>query len=209
MMQPIKALMQEHRVIEQVIGCVVKMAETAMASGELNVDHANQAIDFIRHFADHCHHAKEEDQLFALMCQRGFSTEQGPIAAMLEEHQRGRFHARAMREAVAQYAGGDVSAVRQFAAHAHAYSSLLTAHIIKEDFILYPMAQQALNAEDEERLVDDFDKVAADNVGHYERYLQVAAELGEEYKVPRQLEPDRKRLGEFCAAPGEVPIELR
>jgi len=208
-MQPIKLLMEEHRVIEQVIGCLIKMAENAVASGELSVDHASQAIEFIQHFADHCHHAKEEDQLFTLMCQRGFSVEMGPVAAMLEEHERGRFHVRAMKEAVTKYEGGDKSAVRQFAANAHAYGSLLTAHILKEDFILYPMAQQAFEEGDEQRLLGEFEKVEQGHADHHERFLKVAAELGEIYKVPRPLESDRSRLGEVCAAHADMPSELR
>lgn len=208
-MEPIKLLMEEHRVIEQVIGCLAKMAETAVATGELNTDHAGKAIEFIQHFADHCHHAKEEDQLFKLMNQRGFSAEQGPVAAMLHEHEQGRFHVGAMKEALQRYEGGEKNAVRHFATHAHAYCNLLTAHILKEDFILYPMAQQAFDKADEQRLIEEFDEVEQQHAEHHELFLQVAAELGEYYQVPRPTEPDRERLKDVCAAHGEMPTELR
>lgn len=208
-MQPIKQLMEEHRVIEQVIGCLTRMAETALDSGELNVQHASQAIEFIQHFADHCHHAKEEDQLFALMYERGFSAETGPVAAMLDEHERGRFHVRSMKDAVAKYQDGDKSVVRQFAAHAQAYGSLLTAHILKEDFILYPMAQQVFDKADEQFLLDEFEKVEREHQDHHEHFLQVAAELGEAYSVPRPSAPDRTRLADVCAAHSDMPMELR
>jgi len=209
MMQPIQLLMAEHRVIEQVIGCLIKMAEGALSSGELNVDHAALAIEFIQQFADRCHHAKEEDQLFALMRERGFSAETGPVAAMLEEHERGRFHVRAMKEAVAKYSGGNKSAVRQFAAHAHAYGSLLTAHILKEDFILYPMAEQAFDEADKQRLLAEFEQVEREHADQHQRFWQVAEELGGIYRVRRPTEPDRTRLAGVCAAHSEMPIELR
>jgi hemerythrin-like domain-containing protein len=128
---------------------------------------------------------------------------------MLEEHERGRFHVRAMKEAVAQYTGGDKSAVRQFAAHAHAYGSLLTAHILKEDFILYPMAEKALDAADAERLQAEFEQIEREHADQHQRFLQIAEELGRIYRVRRPTEPDRTRLAGVCAAYGEIPIELR
>ena len=85
-MLPTEILMNEHRVIEQVIGCLEKMAENCATGGVLDADDAADAIDFIRNFADKCHHMKEEDQLFVKMVEKGFPKEMGPIAVMLMDH---------------------------------------------------------------------------------------------------------------------------
>ena len=60
-MQPTDILMQEHRVIEQVLSCLEAMAERCAAGQALDVQSAEQALDFFRTFADRCHHGKEED----------------------------------------------------------------------------------------------------------------------------------------------------
>jgi hemerythrin-like domain-containing protein len=201
-MQPTQVLMDEHRVIEQVIGCVEKMAEQAANEGALNTEHAFQAVEFIRHFADHCHHAKEEDQLFRLMYDRGFSPEQGPLAVMLDEHEQGRRHVRAMDEAIAAYSHGDDAALEQFAFHARSYAELLRGHIVKEDFILYPMADEAFSDDDQESLREAFAAVEAKHTGAHahDRFLGIAATLGEAYGVTRPTGPDRERLSQICPA---------
>lgn len=204
-MKPTEILMGEHRVIEQVIGCVEKMAAIADATSRLNTEHAAQAIEFIRHFADHCHHAKEEDQLFKLLYEKGFSSEQGPVAVMLDEHETGRYHVRGMAEAVEAFTGGDKCAAQSFASHARAYAQLLRSHIIKEDFILYPMADEALEEADQQRLLDEFEVVEQGHSDHHEKFLAVADELGQFYSVPRPLEPNYAGLESVCPAHATLP----
>lgn len=204
-MKPTNLLMEEHRVIEQVIGCVEKIAAVADATGRLNTDHARQAVEFVRHFADHCHHAKEEDQLFALMRERGFSSDQGPLAVMLDEHETGRYHVRGMDEAISAFESGDKCAAQTYASHARAYAELLKAHIVKEDFILYPMADEAFSEADQQQLAQAFDKVEEGHGDHHEKFLAVAAELGEYYGVPRPTEPNHEGLASVCPAHATLP----
>lgn len=64
-------------------------------------------MDFIRNFADRCHRAKEEDQLFVRMQDRGSPFEGGPIAVMLMEHEEGRRHIGAVAKAIPAAAAGD------------------------------------------------------------------------------------------------------
>ena len=82
--------MNEHRVIERVIA-VLRQATDALEAGKpVPPQVFNNAIDFIRNFADTCHHAKEEGVLFASMEARGFPRQGGPIQVMLLEHEEGR-----------------------------------------------------------------------------------------------------------------------
>ena len=56
-----------------------------MAAADLD-----DAMDFIKTFADSCHHAKEEDLLFPAMGEAGFPSRGGPVGVMLMEHEQGR-----------------------------------------------------------------------------------------------------------------------
>jgi len=50
------AFRSEHRVIEQVLGRLEKIAEQCALDGSLDIHSARQAIDFFQNFADRCHH---------------------------------------------------------------------------------------------------------------------------------------------------------
>ncbi len=164
-MRPTEILKDEHRVIEQVLSCVEKMAGQARATGRLEAPWATKAIRFLREYADRCHHGKEEEQLFPMMEERGFSPHQGPTAVMRAEHVEGRHHIAAMDAAIAGAGRGEDTAVKDFAAHAVAYVSLLREHIRKEDHCLFPMAEQAIAPADERELMRRFEAVESGEFG--------------------------------------------
>jgi hemerythrin-like domain-containing protein len=180
-MRPTEILSGEHRVIEQVLACLEKMADRAAERGTIDRPAAGQALDFFRTFADQCHHRKEEAHLFPLLETRGFEREQGPTGVMLDEHEQGRRHLEGLAAAVWDGAAGP------FVHHARAYVRLLREHIRKEDLCLFPMADRALSAADQQTLLAAFDDV--ENHGlhadTHRRFLQLADELAERCGVPR------------------------
>lgn len=178
-MDPIETLMQEHRTIERVIDRLVDLVEAATGRGTLERQPAADALEFIRHFADGCHHAKEEGHLFAMMGDMGFPREQGPLAVMLFEHEQGRACVQAMLANLEAASQGDATAVEQFAAAAHAYADLLRGHIQKEDQVLYPMAVRAMSAADYQALTARFLAQDAQDraTGQPQKCLALAEEL--------------------------------
>ena len=63
-MRPTELLSREHRVIEQVLNCLERIVKKCNEEGTVELEQAKEAIEFFRGFADKCHHAKEENQLF-------------------------------------------------------------------------------------------------------------------------------------------------
>ncbi len=184
-------LMQEHRVIEQVLDCLEVMARRVEAGEKLDLESASQAVDFFRNFADRCHHGKEEECLFPLLERKGFSREQGPTGVMLHEHELGRRHVSGMAEASSRVAAGDSSATTDFAAHARAFVQLLREHIQKEDHCLFQMTDQALSEQDQTQLLESFAHVEHNDMGPgtHQRYLDVATELARRFGLASRL-PD-------------------
>jgi hemerythrin-like domain-containing protein len=158
-MKPIDSLINEHRVIEQVLDCLEKMAETCEREGSLPADAARDAVDFFRDYADGCHHAKEEDQLFPMMELRGFPRDEGPVAAMRQEHERGRDLVHAMAANIDEGSRGDESARGAWAQAARDYILFLREHIQKEDHCLFPMAVEFLGEADQGVLAERFERV--------------------------------------------------
>ena len=145
MTKAIEILMDEHRLIERVLGSL----ESYVAGIEQGLTPERQALAdyaaFFRGFADACHHGKEEDLQFQRMIERGFPRETGPLAVMFHEHVLGRARVAALREL--GEAQGPLAPVEvQLAVENGAsFVELLRAHILKEDAVLYPMAERLLS----------------------------------------------------------------
>ncbi|NOX57168.1 MAG: hemerythrin [Planctomycetes bacterium] len=186
-MLPTDVLRAEHRVIQQVLGCLERMAQKAQSEETLDIQSAKSAIDFFRTFADRCHHGKEEAHLFPAMEAKGFPRDGGPTGVMLYEHEQGRSHIREMDAAVDAVATGDSAALRRFIRHALAYIELLRAHIDKEDHCLFPMADQAFGESDQQQLREVFERVEREEIGEdvHQRYVALANELADRFGVER------------------------
>lgn len=186
-MQATKILSDEHRVIEVVLTCLEKMAAQAESEGRLDKGDAKNAVEFIRNFADACHHGKEEDQLFVMLGERGMPAEGGPVAVMLHEHEQGRAFVRAMDESIEAAVSGEADAMTRYVDAARGYVSLLRAHIQKEDTILFPMAGRLLTEDDGKQLLERFHHVEQHHMGEgtHEKYLGLAEALADKYGVDK------------------------
>lgn len=174
--KPTEILSDEHRVIERVLDALQRL--TAVPVNPL-LEQWRKALDFFRHFADQCHHFKEEKVLFPALEEHGIPREGGPIGMMLAEHEEGRGHVRSMIDAVEQVAQGNGAASTTLLNHARAYVTLLREHIQKEDDILFRMADEVIPEEEQRRILKDFENHEAEEMGAgaHEKYLGIAHEL--------------------------------
>ncbi len=181
-MRPTETLMHEHQVILTVLDAAEREIRRMRQTEQVRPEVIERMVDFIRNFADRCHHAKEEDLLFVQMEKRGMSAESGPIAVMLYEHEQGRARVRAVAEALPQAQAGETAAVSTVVENLEAYVGLLRQHIDKEDQILYPMANRILTPADQEHLTQAFGRVEQEEIGAgvHEHYHKMAHELAEE-----------------------------
>ena len=176
-------LSMEHRVIEQVLNCLAAIVERGESNRQFDWESAELVIDFLRNYADECHHAKEEDKLFPVMEQRGFSPDVGPTAVMRHDHEEGRGHIAAMTAAVEAGLRGDNSLALQFGRHSQTYIDLLRNHIQKEDHCLFPLADHVLTELDQQRLLCDFEDIdeTPTRAGRHDHYLQLAKTLADRF----------------------------
>jgi hemerythrin-like domain-containing protein len=186
-MKPTDILSAEHRVIEQVLGCLEKMVQDCSERGQLDEPSAADAISFFKVFADRCHHGKEEVHLFPAMEAKGFPRESGPTGVMLREHEEGRQYVRGMEASLTAAAGGDAQAQKQFCRNARGYIHVLRDHIHKEDHCLFGMANQAFTEQDQRDLLAKFDAVEHEEMGAgtHEKYLAIANRLADRYGVAK------------------------
>jgi hemerythrin-like domain-containing protein len=180
-------LMDEHRVIEQMLGVLRALAADARKTGAVHAGDAEAALDFLRTFADGCHHGKEESLLFPAVEATGLRRDAGPTGCMLHEHDLGRGHIRAMLAALPAAVQAQPAAIEEFGRAAEAYCQLLTDHIYKEDNILFPLADQRLDSAAQEALLTGAERVEHEDMGDgtHERYLAMANRLADKYGIAR------------------------
>jgi hemerythrin-like domain-containing protein len=175
---PTQILMAEHEVILQALDALQKRLDAMQEPTEADRAYLEKAVEFLRGFADTCHHGKEETLLFTRMGERGFPTQAGPIAVMLSEHQAGRAFIRGLAEAAARI-GTDSKAGDEICNNGYGYITLLRSHIAKENQVLFPMADRTLSAEDQRDLQHAFERFETEETGAgvHERMLGLLAEL--------------------------------
>ena len=181
-MHATEILMQEHEVILRVITALETEAGCLAANQPVRPGFFLDAADFIKGFADGCHHKKEEGVLFEAMVNAGMPRQAGPIPVMLAEHEQGRAFTRGMRDAAVRLAAGDRTARAGVVNTARGYAALLRQHIQKENGILFPMADQVIPAARQAQVAEDFERVEHEETGAgvHEKYLALAEALEQE-----------------------------
>lgn len=172
-------LVEEHNVIQRVLAAL-ETATLRLEQGQsLRPEFFLDAAEFVKGFADGCHHKKEEDVLFQAMVSHGLPRREGPIGVMLAEHEQGRSYIRALREAAQKLRAGDESAHRDVVLNARGYVALLREHIDKENGVLFPMADQVIPTSQHDRVAEDFERVEHEETGAgvHEKYLALAERL--------------------------------
>ena len=86
----------------------------------------------------------------------GFPKESGPVGVMLHEHDLGRIEIKGLETALARHAAGEQGADNDVLEHAENFIALLREHIIKEDNILFRLADQRLSAQEQAKLSEGF-----------------------------------------------------
>lgn len=185
-------LKSEHRVIERVLASLDQGVDLLEAGYPIRPGYFIDTADFIKGFADGCHHKKEEDVLFPALVASGVPSDDGPVGVMLSEHEQGRAYVKAMRAAAQRLETGNPAARTDLAKAARGYTRLLHDHIAKEDGILYPMADQFIPDNQKDQVIEDFEHIEHEETGEgvHEKYLALAEKLENEISQEQSLRKD-------------------
>ncbi|MDP3769147.1 MAG: hemerythrin domain-containing protein, partial [Dehalococcoidia bacterium] len=121
-----------------------------------------EALEFVRGFADGCHHAKEEQGLFPLLSNKRTTLEHGPVKVLSADHEAGRKLMRDLEGAVADMRAGKPGGRRAARKAIVTYAGMLHRHIAKEEDIVFPLAAALMTSREAEQLEDEFERVERD-----------------------------------------------
>ena len=209
-MEALRIITEEHQNLWRIATTLDTVADEIAAGQGLDPAFFNSVFDYIEHFMDACHHAKEDEHLFPALRQRSPAA-----AAVLDrlqaEHRNGPEVLKSLRgQLVAALAGGQ--AVQDFLAALLIYTQSLKAHIRTEEKDAMPLARQVLSTEDwvaiDRAFQDNQDPVFGE---------RARAEYRQLYHRIASLAPESVGLGAHSAgelesgalrAPGEVLLKV-
>jgi hemerythrin-like domain-containing protein len=158
-------LRKEHEAILKMLDATDEVARLLSRGKPVAPQTLSGLVEFLQLFADRCHHGKEEEHLFPALEQKGLPRSGGPIGVMLNEHEQGRALIQQMGEASQVYAAGRAEGGQAWAVAARGYCSLLRSHIMKENNILFAMAEQLLTETEQQALTEAFERVENERLG--------------------------------------------
>jgi hemerythrin-like domain-containing protein len=155
----IGALMHEHEIIVKVIDGLDRIAGALAPKRPADVELLRESVVFMRMFADKCHHGKEEDLLFPALVAAGVVDHGGPIGVMKSEHVQARECVNRFADAIERHARGETTARDDVVQAIDCLRRLYPQHILKENNVLFPMAERILTEKSLVRLHEAFEKV--------------------------------------------------
>ena len=131
---PIGPLMIEHRLIEKMITLLKENAESFEAEKKADTVFLGKAVDFIKTYADRCHHGKEEGILFRDLAKKDLQPEHRKIMEeLVQEHIYARNKTKSLVAAQGRYAQGENSALADIIKLMEELAEFYPKHIEKED----------------------------------------------------------------------------
>ena len=161
-MMPIAPLMIEHRLIEKMITLIKGEIGLSQHNGKIKPEAVDLAVDFIRTYADHCHHGKEEEILFRDLNKKALPDDLKRIMKeLIEEHKQGRKVVANIVKAKARYINGDIEALAVILDSMRFMVDFYPKHIEKEDRHFFLPCMKYFNLDEQESMLKEeweFDK---------------------------------------------------
>lgn len=153
---PLAQLKREHEPLREQMDAFAREAEKIGAASDISdwrgpLAALKASVDaFVRELDPHSE--REEGHLFPLMA-KYIGRTMGPIAVMEYEHDLAKTNLKRFREAVERLEGAvDAERAKEIASYVIQAHAVLTEHFMKEENVLFPMAEKLLNEEEKAEL---------------------------------------------------------
>lgn len=158
-------LQSEHIGVSRMMSIMEHMALQTRAGQPPKSGDLAQAIEFLRVFVDKCHHTKEEQLLFPAIHDAGMTSVDEVVAVLLADHVKGRALVARIAAATHLLAEGDESASTELADAMAEYTTLLRAHIRREENDCFAPADRELPATAQHELAEGYERVEREVIG--------------------------------------------
>jgi hemerythrin-like domain-containing protein len=175
---PIEMLLAEHRNIEKVIDAILVVKSNLVSGEAVEPQTLRDMVEFMRLYADKCHHGKEEAILFPLLVEKGVPAQGGPIQVLTHEHELCRKAVGEFATVVEAYAKSSNESTEELISKLCALTALYPNHIWKEDNVLFPMSEEIFDVTEKGELLKSFEKVDQEQgEATHKRLVAIAEDL--------------------------------
>jgi len=155
-MMPIGPLMIEHRLIEKMIAVMKEHLKAIEEQSHIPSGFIEATVDFIRTYADRCHHGKEEDILFRELKKKSMSPQhKRTMEELIEEHVWGRNTTKALLESYTSYRHGNAESLSGVIAHLKELIDFYPVHIEKEDRHFFRPVMEYFTQEERDAMLEE------------------------------------------------------
>lgn len=170
----------DHQVILQALEVLREIADHMELKQEVHRNDMRAVLVFFREFAHRCLDRKEELILFPALTKAGIQLQDGQLDLILAEHREGHELIAKVEDALNRDDDED------FIRLSKQYIQRLTDLIFDEDHFLFCEAVKVLNAEDDKRITDEFEKIKQE-LGERarRRFDRMIHELDSKYSFPQ------------------------
>jgi len=145
-MEALRVISEDHRNLWRIAATIDIVADEMESGSKVDPAFFTSIFDYIEHFMDACHHAKEDDYLFPAL--RARSEAAAAILDRLQaEHRNGPEILKSLRQQLADTAAGKLGNA-EFASALRTYTQSLKSHIRTEEKDAMPLAREVLTPED-------------------------------------------------------------
>jgi len=154
--------MIEHRLIERAIAVAAREADRLAEGGDPDPALLDRLCDFMRTYADRCHHGKEEGILFRDLDARELSpAHRRTMDELRAQHVQARVVVGRLQDAAAAVRGAAAPTPDQALRHLRSLAELYPPHIAKEDRAFFIPAMAYLTKPEQEAMLEqcyEFDR---------------------------------------------------
>ena len=156
-MMPAGPLMIEHRLIERMIKLLDLEFSNIKKTNEVNTSFIDNAIDFIKTYADRCHHGKEEDILFRELKNKDISSVHKKILdELIQEHIYARETTKILIDAKNKHLNGDKDMVNTISTQLNKLVEFYPKHIAKEDENFFIPCMEYFTRKEQDDMLNEF-----------------------------------------------------
>lgn len=175
-MMPVGPLMIEHRLIERMISLLDNHVKKVSSPTLIDLGLIDKGIDFLRSYADRCHHGKEEDILFSVLNLKELTVDEKKIFdELVGEHAVARATVKRITEEREKALLGSESAFSEISKLVGEIAQLYPAHIEKEDKKFFLPVMRYFSREEQDIMLAQFAEFDRHLI--HEKYQNSVAQL--------------------------------
>ena len=180
-MSVIDTLTEEHHLVRRFLDNIEVALDLISKGEEIPERFFDLTVEFSKKFMDKYHHFKEEYIIFLKLAEKKGGKIDPQIVSLRDQHERGRFLLRNIKQSVPGYLRKDEIATAAIQEHLGHFHLLQKQHLNRENHVFIPMARKAFTQEELKEFELEFERekerLGADTFQKAENTVNQIAEL--------------------------------